>query len=507
APGHIRAYDVRTGLRKWIFHTIPHPGEEGYDTWQDTAAYRFAGGANAWSGFSLDEKRGILFAATGSASFDFYGGNRKGDNLFANCLLALDAKTGKRIWHFQYIHHDVWDRDLSSPPALVTIKRDGKLIDAAALSTKAGFIFLFERETGKPLYNIEERPVPGVSDVKGELLSPTQPYPVSPAPFMRQSFTEKDINPLLSKESYEEVRQRLLSYKHGHMYDPPSLQGTVVFPGLDGGGEWGGPSFDPKTGILYVNSNEMPWIVQIQDISGVQPAKESFEQAGRRLYRKNCMSCHGPQMQGSGNFPAITEAGKRYTAAAFSTLLQSGRRMMPAFRQLNENEREAIASYVLNLQNAKSKPFIEDRKNDPTNIPYTITGYNKFLSKEGYPAIAPPWGTLNAIDLNTGRYVWKTTLGHDTAFKNAKAPTGTENYGASVVTAGGVLFIGATRDGKFRAFNKRTGALLWETTLPNAAFATPAVYWLNGKQYVVIACGGGKMKTKSGDSYVAFALP
>ncbi|HYF29572.1 MAG TPA: PQQ-binding-like beta-propeller repeat protein [Chitinophagaceae bacterium] len=507
APGHIRAYDVRTGKRRWIFHTIPYPTEEGYNTWEDPNAHTFIGGANAWSGFSLDEKSGILFAATGSASFDFYGGKRKGDNLFSNCLLALDAATGKRIWHFQHIHHDVWDRDLSSPPALVTIRHDGAKKDAVALTTKTGFIFLFERTTGKALYEITEKPVPAISDAKDEKLSPTQPYPVHPAPFMRQSFTEKDINPLLSTSSYEEVRQRLRSYKNGHMYEPPSLQGTVVFPGLDGGGEWGGPSFDPQTGWLYVNSNEMAWIIQLRDISGEQPASENFQQAGERLYRNNCMSCHGASMQGSGNFPSLAGVDKKYTTQTFNELLQSGRRMMPAFRQLNENEREAIASYVLNLQQSKTKPFIDRQEKDISAVPYTITGYNRFLSKEGYPALAPPWGTLNAIDLNTGEYVWKKTLGHDTAFKNATQPTGTENYGASVVTAGGLLFIGATKDGKFRAFNKRTGELLWETNLPAPAFATPAVYAINGKQYVVIACGGGKLKTKSGDSYVAFALP
>lgn len=507
APGHIRAYDVITGKKLWIFHAIPYPGEEGYNTWEDPTAYQFIGGANSWSGFSLDEKRGIVYTSTGSASYDFYGGKRKGNNLFANCVLALDATTGKKVWHYQTVHHDVWDRDLSSPPALVTINKNGKAIDAAVVTTKTGFIYLFDRETGKPIYDIIEKPAPPVSELKGEKLSPTQPFPTAPAPFMRQSFSEKDINPYLSSSSYDDVKQRLASYKHSNFYDPIALTGTVIFPGLDGGAEWGGPSFDPETGTLYVNANEMAWVLTAVDISKDASSQENFEQAGKRLYQNNCMSCHGKQMEGSGNFPSLIGIEKKYTTTAFHQLVQTGRRMMPAFKQLNENEQEAIATYVMNIKSQKAKKYIDENKENPFKLPYTITGYNKFLSKEGYPAIAPPWGTLNAIDLSTGNYLWKQPLGEDTSFKNAKQPTGTENYGASVVTAGGLLFIAATKDGKFRAFNKRNGQLLWEFNLPAAAFATPSVYEVNGQQYVVIACGGGKLKTKSGDSYMAFKLP
>ena len=509
APGHIRAYNVKTGKRQWIFHTIPQPGEPGYETWDDTTAYKFIGGANAWSGFSLDKERGIVYTSTGSASYDWYGGRRAGNDLYGNCVLALDAATGKHIWHFQTVHHDVWDRDLSSPPALVTITREGKKVDALAVTTKSGFIFLFDRTNGKPLNEIIEKKVPQQSDLTGEKLAATQPFPTAPAPFMRQLFTEKDINPLLPDSSYAAIKKRLASYKNDNMFNPPSLQGTVVFPGLDGGAEWGGPTFDPSSGLLYINANEMAWVIQAVDVKNIPVKPENNLEAGARLYQSTCMGCHGPERKGAGNFPSLINVEKKYTAVSFDTLLQSGRRMMPAFKQLNVAERNAIASFILDISTQKNKRFIDtsSKKNDPFKLPYTITGYNKFLSNEGYPAIAPPWGTLNAIDLNTGKYVWKKTLGNDADFPNAKEPTGVENYGASVVTAGGLLFIAATKDGKLRAFNKRDGSLLWEVSLPVPGYATPSVYELNGKQYIVIACGGGKMNTKSGDSYMAFALP
>lgn len=509
APGHIRAYDMRTGKQLWIFHTIPQPGEAGFEQWEDPKAWQFIGGANVWGGFSLDKKRGIVYGCTGSATYDWYGGKRIGNNVYADCLLALDAATGKLMWHFQDVHHDVWDRDLPAAPALVTIKKNGHDIDAVALTTKTGFVFLFDRATGKPVYDIVEKPVPAYTDLVGEKLSSTQPYPSLPVPFMRQLVTARDLNSYLPDSSYKDVKKRFASYRNDHMYNSPSLQGTIVFPGLDGGAEWGGPSFDPETGILYINTNEMAWIIQSVALNNKIVGNESFEQAGLRLYRANCMSCHAPDRKGSGNFPSLLNVSKKYSPKAFDTLLQSGRRMMPAFRQINATERRAIASFILNIKDQKAKPFIDtgSTKNDHYKLPYSIVGYNKFLSKEGYPALSPPWGTLNAIDLNSGKYVWKKTLGNDPEFPHGKEPSGTENYGGSVITKGGLLLIAATKDGKFRAFNKKTGILLWEVNLPAPGFATPAIYELNGKQYIVIACGGGKMGTKAGDSYVAFALP
>ncbi|MES1217788.1 MAG: PQQ-binding-like beta-propeller repeat protein, partial [Bacteroidota bacterium] len=510
APGHLRAFNVRTGKLEWIFHTIPQPGEFGYDTWEDSIAYKNIGGVNCWSGFSLDEQRGILFAPLGSASFDFYGGRRKGSNLFANCLLALDAATGKRIWHFQTIHHDVWDRDLPTPPQLVTINEDGKKIDAVAQVTKSGFVYVFNRETGEPLYPVDEVTVDTNSPMPGEKLWPTQPIPRIPKPFARQTMTADDINPYLPDSSLNKVKKELAGYNYGSMFIPPSKKTLVVLPGFDGGADWSGPSFDPETGNLYVNANGVAFLLTLFDIKPKPVTKETNLEAGSRLYSQTCVTCHGPDRKGSGNNPSIVDVNKKYGVDSFLYLINSGRRMMPAFKQLDDAEKKAIASYVLDIKKEQPKTFIPPNRPVDTfrTLPYGMTGYYKFYSPEGYPANSPPWGTMTAINLNTGEHVWQTTLGEYPELKaKGVPPTGTENYGGSVVTAGGLVFIAAARDGKIRAFNKYNGKLLWEYQLPAPGFATPSIYNVNGKQYLVIACGGGKLDTRSGDSYVAFALP
>lgn len=508
APGSIRAFDVRTGKLRWIFHTVPHPGEFGYDTWEDKEAWKHIGGANCWSGFSMDEKRGILYAPTGSASFDFYGGKRLGKGLFANCLLALDAATGKLKWHYQVIHHDMWDKDLPTAPALVTIKRKGKLIDAVAQPTKHGFVFVLDRVTGKPLYPVHETKVSTTSELDGEKPWPTQPIPSLPQPFVRQTFTEKDINPYLSPESKAEVLERLKGYRYGNMFIPPGKKPSVIFPGFDGGAEWGGPAYDSSTGLLYINANEMAWILTMIDSPAPPDKVETYAAAGERLFTKNCMSCHGQNREGSGNYPSLIGIEKKYSAGQVMTLLETGRRMMPSFKDVSEQERDAIITFITNNKEEGQRKFTSKAVLDPyLDLPYEMTGYNKFLSKEGMPAISPPWGTLNAINLNTGKIAWKIPLGEDGKFGKQDIPTGTENYGGPAVTAGGLIFIAATKDQKIRAFDKRNGKLLWQADLPAAGYATPSVYQVNGKEYVVIACGGGKLGTPSGDVYMAFALP
>lgn len=496
APGYIQAFDVVTGKLTWVFKTIPHPGEKGYDTWEpENYRNEYVGGANSWSGISIDQQRGIAYVPTGSAAFDFYGGNRKGNNLFANSLLALQATTGKLLWHFQFTHHDVWDRDLPAPPNLITVTRNGKQIDAVAQVTKQGFVYVFDRETGAPLFDINEVEVP-TNGLKGEVLSTTQPVPVLPAPFARQSITENEINPW--SPNRDELIQKFKTIRK-EFYAPPSLEGTLIFPGFDGGAEWGGAAFDKESGLLFVNSNEMPWILTMKNINNTKSISSG-------AYGKYCTSCHGAQMQGnpSSGFPALVDVVKNKSRAMVEQVIRGGKGMMPGFPGLSQKEIADVLDYMEGKKIATSN---EDEDEDDSSLPYGFTGYNKWLDKSGYPAIAPPWGTLTAIDMNSGAHRWKVPLGE---YKELTAkgipPTGSENYGGAVVTKGGLLFIAATRDEKVRAFDKETGKLLWQSDLPASAHATPTTYRYRGKQYFVLACGGGKLGTKKGDSYVAFGL-
>jgi quinoprotein glucose dehydrogenase len=499
APGHVRAYDVRTGRIRWIFHTIPWPGELGYETWPKDAWTR-VGGANVWSGISVDAERGLVFLPTGSPAFDFWGGDRHGANLFGDCLLALDAATGKRVWHFQVVHHDLWDRDLPQAPVLVTVRRGGRDVAAVAQATKSGYVFVFDRVSGEPLFPVEERPVPA-SDLEGEEAWPTQPFPVKPPPFARQVLTEAEVTDL-SPASRAAVLARLRQVRSGGQFVPPSTEGTVIFPGFDGGAEWGGSAFDPETHLLYVNANEMAWILEMLKL----PAAGKAGPLGESLYVRHCTVCHGLDRKGDPEhqFPAIDAVKGRLPRAEFLRLLEKGKGVMPAFAFLTAPRREALAAYVY----GEPEPDHGESEAVEAGRPYTHLGYNRFLDPDGYPAVKPPWGTLNAIDLDAGEIRWSVPLGELPELDaRGLPPTGTENYGGPIVTAGGLVFIGATKDEKLRAFDKRTGRVLWETTLPAGGYATPATYEVSGRQYVVIAAGGGKMGTKSGDAYVAFALP
>jgi quinoprotein glucose dehydrogenase len=507
APGHVRAYDVRSGQRAWIFHTIPHPGEYGYDTWPQDAWQR-VGGANSWSGLSLDEKRGIVYVPTGSPTFDFWGGDRIGQNLFGNCLIALNAESGERIWHFQTIHHDLWDRDLPMPPNLITITKDGKQIDAVAQVTKSGHIFVFDREDGEPVFDIEEKAVPA-SDLPGEVTWPTQPFPVRPPPISRQFLYADSLNDLFP-ESAQQFRQKFAEVRSDGQFVPPSRKGTVIFPGFDGGGEWGGAAFDPETGILYVNANEMPWIMTMVDTRPPDP--KTLADAGQYIYSAACASCHGPKLAGdtAAEYPALLDLQGRISHKETLDLIDNGKGKMPSFGFLSQPEKEALLAFLYNLGDEQLSGSVSDVSISAEMLqqPFGHTGYNRFVDENGFQAVKPPWGTINAIDMNRGEILWQLPLGEYESLQERGIPrTGTENYGGPVVTAGGLIFIGATKDEKFRALNKRNGALLWETRLPAGGYATPCTYELKGKQYVVIACGGGKMGTKSGDSYIAFALP
>jgi quinoprotein glucose dehydrogenase len=503
APGWIQAFNVRTGTVAWVFVTVPYPGDFGYETWsKDTYKNIDVGSANCWAGMAVDRARGILYVPTGSAAPDFWGGHRIGKDLFADSLLALDAATGKLLWCQQTIHHDIWDKDLPSPPVLVTLRSGGRRVDAVAQTTKTGFVFVFDRVTGEPLFPIEEKPFPP-STLDGEQAWPTQPVPVKPAPYARQTMTEDEVSP------YAENRAELLAQfrgAHKGLFQPFGKFPTILLPGFDGGGEWGGPAVDPD-GILYVNNNNMAWLVSISDT----PKEADLAQMslGRRRYTENCVACHGLERKGlpAGGIPSLVGVSARLRRDEIFSIISSGRKMMPAFTLLKKEDKEAIIGYLYGDEKAASgAPAVAS--DAPARIPYRFDGYDRWVDSKGYPAISPPWGMLSAIDLNTGEYVWKVTLGE---FKELSArgipPTGTENYGGPVATAGNLLFIAATKDGMMRAFDKRTGKVLWEYTLPAAAFATPSTYEVAGRQYVVVACGGTKLGTKPGDSYLAFALP
>lgn len=495
SPGDVRAYDVVSGKLRWSFHTIPHPGEPGHETWPKDA-WSFAGGANNWAGMAVDERRGIVFVPTGSAAADFYGANRQGDNLYANSLLALDAAAGKRLWHFQAVRHDIWDRDFPSPPSLVSVTHGGRRIDAVAQTSKQGFVFLFDRADGRPLFPIEQRSYPS-STLPGEVTAEMQPLPTKPLPFSRQRLDESMLterNPTARRMAVEEFR----TFRSEGQFVPFSTdRDTVIFPGYDGGAEWGGSAFDPETSRLYVNANEMAWTGRLSESIGAAGA--------RRLYLRECASCHGDERAGAPpQIPTLLGIGERQPTSQITRAIREGLGRMPGFPALTPDELPALVEYV-----KTGKDVDVAVAQSPLASRYRFTGYKKFLDADGYPAIAPPWGTLTAIDLDTGAHSWQIPLGeYPELAKQGLTRTGSENYGGPVVTKGGLVFIGATCfDRKFRAFDKRTGELLWETTLPFSAIGTPAVYEAGGRQLVVVPSGGGKDKSPSGGVYVAFALP
>jgi quinoprotein glucose dehydrogenase len=490
APGDIRAYDVRTGALRWSFHTIPHPGEFGHETWSP-GAWKIAGGANAWSGVTLDRARGLVFAATGSASYDFYGAHRLGDNLFANSVLALDARTGRRVWHFQGLRHDLWDRDFPAAPVLVTVRRGGKPVDAVAQITKTGHTYLFERTKGTPLFPIEQRPMPrGV--LEGERTAETQPFPVLPPPFARQRLTKDDLT-TRTPAAHAAALRTFEEYRTDHPFAAPNTKGIIIYPGVDGGGEWGGPAFDPATGLLYVNSNEMAWLLKLT------------ERSDRSLYGANCASCHGDARQGSAVAPSLIDVVARRSREQVVRIIREGTGRMPAFGTALDNV--AVNDLVNFLETGQD--VAATAGTNPFYLKYRTERFDIFLDPDGYPAVKPPWGTLNAIDLNRGTIRWSVPLGeYPKLAAQGVRDTGTDNYGGAIVTRNGLLLIAATTyDNRIRAFDKRTGTLLWEAPLPAAGNATPSTYMVDGKQYLVIACGGGKNDAPSGGTYVAFALP
>ncbi len=552
-PGDVRAYNVMTGKIAWTFHTVPHPGEFGYKTWPQ-GAWKYIGGVNAWGEMTLDSKRGLLFIPLGAPTMDFYGGDRAGMGLFGDCLLVLNAKTGKRLWHFQIVHHDLWDYDAAAAPQLITVRHNGKPLDIVAMPTKSGFLYVFDRVTGKPLWPIEERPVPK-SEVPGEQAWPTQPFPTKPPAFAKQKFPPNDINPYLDDADKARILKILENADNRGVFTPPSLtRDVIVIPPDDGGANWGAGAADPATGMMYVRSADGPEAKRmtsqdaahrlssaLRDLAARTFHGATQEQLGHLLFIQNCQGCHGPDRTGVGN-PKLSGVLR------FKKVVANGNGEMPSFSYLPEESLNALVAYLSNPSAGNLPPGIGSDEanwgrsngqdslggggNDGDRLPYPPGQLRFFQSyggriqgPGGLPASAPPWTTLTAYDLNEGTLKWQIPLG-TVPFLAAKGITNTgqikvytiSNRNAPVVTAGGLIFIGSWADRVVHAFDKQTGKELWQREIDGNPEGLPAVYQWNGRQYVVFCAAGkanaggdGAGKTwkpgkPEGQGYYVFAL-
>jgi quinoprotein glucose dehydrogenase len=519
APGDIRAYDVRTGQLVWAFHTVPHPGEFGYDTWPKDA-WKTGGGANDWSELSVDEKRGIVYVPTASPKYNFYGADRKGANLFGDCLLALDARTGKRLWHFQMVHHDIWDYDNATAPKLLTLRHNGKMVDAVAQVGKEGFVWVFNRVTGEPLWPIEERPVPR-SDMTGEETWPTQPFPLKPPPFARQTFTEKDLSPFIDDpRERARFRDEIQSARNEGMFTPPGLGNTVEMPGNNGGANWGGAAVDPKNGTLYVVSKDLPAMLKLE-LENTRKASptDSAEQQGQFIYETNCRSCHQSDRKGQPPaVPSLADVAVRLSREEIGSIVTQGQGSMPAFAKLSSSDLDSLVAYLSNPARATAPVPVPAAQPDAAAKPaaetaHYVSGFGFMITSTGLSPIAPPWSSLTAYDLNEGTIKWKIPLGDvpELAAKGFKNTGSHYPKVGPVVTAGGLIFTG-TRDRKVRALDEETGNVLWEAELDSALEGIPAVYEIGGREYLVV-CAAAQAAIQPGShseirgAYVAFALP
>jgi quinoprotein glucose dehydrogenase len=552
-PGDIRAYDVVTGEKKWQFHTVPQPGEFGYETWPKEA-YKYVGGVNNWGSMSVDDERGIVYIPLGSANYDFYGADRIGQNLFANCILALDAKTGKRLWHFQTVHHDLWDFDNVSAPQLVTIKHNGKKVDVVAHAGKTGFLYVLDRLTGQPIWPIEERPVPK-SEMPGEHAWPTQPFPTKPAPFIRQSFSVDDVNPwLATKEQYEAMKERVAKARNEGIFTPPGLTDTISMPGNQGGSNWGTTAGDPDKGMVFVVGVNQVAILKLEDVTKrtIEPGRggggfgNAALQAGFAAYQQHCTACHGADLRGAlpgaANLVGITD---RVGEDAIKAVVTGGKGQMRPVSSITEQEISAVISYLANTSasggrggrgggrgdipadmfpsgpvagrggatqpplpprsmgpfypgvggNAGNTPYPEDVKDVPPNRYMTDYGVLASFTK-------PPYTTLTAYDLNTGEIKWQVPNGDHLPTLASGGPANTGGVGARygiVVTKGGLVFH-AGNDGKVRAYDEDTGQVLWTGTYTGSTSGVPVSYEANGRQYFVLVSsqGGGRGGNRGG---------
>ncbi|MBT8308259.1 MAG: PQQ-binding-like beta-propeller repeat protein [Maribacter sp.] len=505
-PGYVRAYNVKTGELVWTFHTIPHPGEPGYETWPPDA-YKYAGGVNCWAGMAIDTEKGVVFLALGSPSYDFYGADRIGANLYGNCVLALDAATGAYKWHFQTVHHDIWDYDLPAPPTLVTLQKDGKEIEAVTQTTKQGFVFILDRETGESLYPVEEHRVPE-SNLPGEVAFETQPFPVKPKPFVKQLITEDDLNHY-SDADHDSILKTFRSVRYEGLFTPPDLKGTISLPATRGGANWGGSAYDPDTGYLYIRGNNLPEIQTIVDADEHFKAQNNTRfELGRVTYEKHCVACHGADKKGAmEDVPSLVDLMNRLSENETLLKIQQGGGKMPGYKGvITAQEERGIIAFLFDVKDATiDAPQITDGEEKPTRF-MNITPYRTWSDPSGNPAMKAPWNTLNALNLNTGEYDWQIPLGNDEELQNEGEPdTGLLARSGPMVTAGGLVFISGAADKKLWAIDKKSGKMVWETELPAANNANVCSYAVDGKQYVALSVGGTE-ENPSG-SILAFALP
>jgi quinoprotein glucose dehydrogenase len=490
-------FDVVKGTLLWTFHTVPHPGEYGYDTWDKTEDYA----ANDWPGMALDDVRGIAYVVTAGAKPNFNGVRHRGRNLFCNCLIALDARTGRRLWHFQEIRHDIWDLDMSGPPNLASITREGRRVDVVAATTKIGNTILLDRVTGQPIFPFRLRRAP-TSTLPGEQTWPYQPDLELPEPFSKLVFEEKDLTDR-TPEAHDFALSRFKGMRTGWFQPVAEGRPTLLFD-VDGGAEWTGACIDQPSGRLYVTANHIGWAITMMRDDDPPDDPKAPKTPGQKVFEAVCAACHGNNRLGIGVTPPLRGVRHRLTDQDIIRQIRTGKNAMPANPQLSDADVKALVDYL--MVRDRPAPPVDAKSERPK---YSFAGYPRFYDPEGYPANKPPWGTLTCLDLNTGKLVWQAPLGeYPELAADGLRHTGTENYGGAIVTAGGLLFVPGTRDNKLRAFDKNTGAELWSATLPYAGSAAPATYQLHGRQYVVIpATGVQHLGSPRGDAWVAFALP
>ena len=525
-PGDLRAFDILTGKLVWTFHTVPHPGEMGYDTWPPDA-WKYIGGTNTWGEISVDEKRGIAYFPLGSPTYDFYGADRLGANLFSDCLLALDARTGKYLWHYQTTHHDLWDYDLMTAPKLMTIKRNGKSVDVVTQAGKNGFVYVFDRVTGKPIYPIEERPVPK-SDMPGEKAWPTQPFPTVIPPFARQKFTADEVNPYIADpKEREKIKAIVLAARNEGIYTPPGLNDTLETPGNNGGANWGTGAIDPTNGTFYIQSKEAPSLLKLEPRQPRRQMTGAPEAQGHILYVQNCQKCHMDNRAGQAPaIPSLLDIVPRVGDERIKSTVHNGLSFMPSFPELLDEDLANLVAYLKDPDKGAVPDDIMARmmapppSGKPTLGPHGQrywTGYGYMNSTDGLPAIGPPWSTLTAYDMNQGTIKWHIALGEVKAMA-AKGIHDTGSYwprGGPVVTAGGLILVGTKSDNKLHIYDKDTGKQISELELPVGPEGIPAVYEVGGREYIVISArpnveAPGIQKSdapKETQGYYAFALP